>query len=93
MQKTKIGKLPALIKVFDKAQKSVVFYGTYGIGKSEVVYQSSQQKAIDCNKTFIDWMRATDEDKRNSWLYLTKLVYEVNCDLLNILAIDLPEKM
>lgn len=66
MQKTKIGKLPALIKVFDKAQKSVVFYGTYGIGKSEVVYQSSQQKAIDCNKTFIDWMRATDEDKRNA---------------------------
>lgn len=38
-------------------------------------------------------LKETDEDKRNSWLYLTKLVYEVNCDLLNILAIDLPEKM
>lgn len=38
-------------------------------------------------------LKETDEDKRNSWLYLTKLVYDVNCELLNILAIDIPERM
>ena len=38
-------------------------------------------------------LKEEDEDKRNSWLYLTKLVYEANCDLLNILAIEIPEKM
>lgn len=32
-------------------------------------------------------------DKRNSWLYLTKIVYEVNKMLLDILAIDIPDKM
>ena len=38
-------------------------------------------------------LKETDEEKRNSWLYLTKLVYDVNCELLNILAIDIPERM
>lgn len=38
-------------------------------------------------------LKEEDKDKRNSWLYLTKLVYEVNCELLNILAIDIPERM
>lgn len=35
----------------------------------------------------------TNELKRESWLYLTKLVYEINTLLLNILAIEIPEKM
>lgn len=34
-----------------------------------------------------------DNDKRESWLYLTSLVYEVNKKLLDILAIELPDKM
>ena len=38
-------------------------------------------------------LKETDEDKKKSWLYLTKLAYEANCDLLNILAIDLPDRM
>ncbi len=32
-------------------------------------------------------------DKRESWLYLTKLVYEINMLLLDILAIEVPDKM
>lgn len=38
-------------------------------------------------------LKETDELKRESWLYLTKIVYEVNKILLNILAIELPERM
>ena len=38
-------------------------------------------------------LKEDDELKRNSWLYLTKVVYDVNMLLLNILAIDVPEKM
>ncbi len=35
----------------------------------------------------------SNNDLRESWLCLTKQVYEVNKILLNILAIDIPEKM
>lgn len=35
----------------------------------------------------------SDELKRESWLYLTKIVYEVNKILLDILAIEIPERM
>ena len=38
-------------------------------------------------------LKETDNSKRESWLYLTKIVYEVNKILLDILAIELPEKM
>jgi len=38
-------------------------------------------------------LKELDETKRESWLYLTKVVYEVNNILLNILAIEIPEKM
>ena len=35
----------------------------------------------------------SDEDLRSSWLYLTSIVYKVNNILLNILAINVPERM
>ena len=38
-------------------------------------------------------LKEQDEEKRESWLYLTELVYNVNKILLNILAIDIPERM
>ena len=38
-------------------------------------------------------LKENDIAKRNSWLYLTKLVYDVNKILLDILAINIPEKM
>ena len=38
-------------------------------------------------------LKETDALKRESWLYLTKIVYEINKTLLNILAIEVPEKM
>lgn len=38
-------------------------------------------------------LKEDNEDKRNSWLYLTSVVYEVNKILLDILAINVPEKM
>ena len=38
-------------------------------------------------------LKETNELKRESWLYLTKIVCEVNEKLLDILAIKIPEKM
>jgi len=38
-------------------------------------------------------LKESDESKRESWLYLTKIVYEVNKILLDILAIEIPDKM
>jgi len=34
-----------------------------------------------------------DINKKQSWLYITNLAYQVNKLLLNVLAIDIPEKM
>jgi len=38
-------------------------------------------------------LKEEDPLKRESWLYLTKIVYEVNMMLLDILAIKVPDKM
>jgi len=38
-------------------------------------------------------LKEDDEIKRESWLYLSKIVYEVNLMLLDILAIEVPDKM
>ena len=38
-------------------------------------------------------LKESDEEKKISWLYLTSIVYKVNLDLLNILAIEVPERM
>ena len=35
----------------------------------------------------------TDKEKRESWLTLTKIVYDNNCKMLNILGINIPERM
>jgi len=42
----------------------------------------------ECNIT-----NCEDVNVKNSWLSLSKLVYEINKNLLDILAIDIPEKM
>ena len=34
-----------------------------------------------------------DEDIRESWLTLTKIVYDNNCKMINILGINVPDKM
>lgn len=38
-------------------------------------------------------LKEEDINKRESWLYLTSIVYKINLELLNILAIEVPEKM
>jgi len=38
-------------------------------------------------------LKENDEEIRESWLYLSELVYNINLVLLNILAIEIPEKM
>lgn len=38
-------------------------------------------------------LTAENEDLKKSWIALTKIVYEINTQLLNILAIELPTRM
>ena len=35
----------------------------------------------------------TDKDKRETWLTLTKIVYDNNCKMLDILGIEVPDRM
>ena len=50
---------------------------------------SQYNKFYSENKVLIE----EEEDKRASWLVLTKLVYEINKLLIDILGIEVPEKM
>lgn len=47
------------------------------------------------NRFYSEYHILTEEDKikQESWLYLTKLVYDIDNILLNILAIEVPDKM
>lgn len=47
------------------------------------------------NKFYAENKILTEEDKelQNSWLTLTKIVYDINMTLLDVLAIKVPEKM
>lgn len=47
------------------------------------------------NRFYSECHILTEEDKlkQESWLYLTKLVYDIDSILLNILAIEVPDKM
>ena len=50
---------------------------------------SQYNKFYSENKVLIE----ENEEKRTSWIALTKLVYEVNSLLIDILGIEVPEKM
>lgn len=58
---------------------------------AEYIYKltSVYNKFYSENKILIE----TDSDKRSSWLVLSKLVYDTNMLLLNLMGIDCPEKM
>ena len=58
---------------------------------AEYIYKltSVYNKFYSENKILIE----TNSDKRSSWLVLSKLVYDTNMLLLNLMGIDCPEKM
>ena len=53
-------------------------------------------KLTSCYNTFYNENKIlieNDQDLKTSWLALTMLVYKTNMEILNILAINVPEKM
>ena len=64
MRKIKIGELKKHIELFDKANVPLMIYGTFGIGKSDIVRSSAKEKAEKFpERTYIDWMASSDEIK------------------------------
>jgi hypothetical protein len=64
MRNIKIGELKKHISLFDNAHIPLMIYGTFGIGKSDIVRSSAKDKAEKFpDRKFIDWMSAEDETK------------------------------
>lgn len=63
MKQITISQLKQVLPVFDQARYAVKLTGTYGIGKSEVIYQYAQEKAQREGRIFIDWNTLSTEQK------------------------------
>ena len=64
MRIIKTGELKKHIELFDKAHVPLMIYGTFGIGKSDIVKKSAEEKALKYpERTYIDWMASSDEVK------------------------------
>ena len=64
MRTIKISDLKKHIELFDQARVPLMIYGTFGIGKSDIVRSSAKDKAEKFpDRKFIDWMSIDDEAK------------------------------
>ena len=61
MRKIRIGELKKHIELFDAAHVPLMIYGTFGIGKSDIVKRSAEEKAQKFpERQYVDWMAAAD---------------------------------
>lgn len=64
MKKIRIGDLKKHISFFDKANIPLMVYGTFGIGKSQIVRESALDKAESMpSRRYLNWMSASNEEK------------------------------
>ena len=64
MRKIKIGELKKHIELFDDAHVPLMIYGTFGIGKSDIVKRSAEEKSQKhADRTYLDWMATADDVK------------------------------
>lgn len=61
MQQITTKQLSTLLTSYAKAQRALMVYGTYGIGKSEMTYQWSIKRAKLLNREFLDWIRSPED--------------------------------
>ena len=67
MKRIKIGELKKHIRFFDGANIPLMVYGTYGIGKSQIVRESAIEKSEErSSRIFLNWMSATNEEKKSA---------------------------
>lgn len=60
--------LKPTIQMLRKAAKPFLVIGTYGIGKSEMIFQSAIEEAEKNHKIFLDWNRTSKEIKKDAML-------------------------
>ena len=60
--------LKPTIQMLRKAAKPFLVIGTYGIGKSEMIFQSAMEEAEKNHKIFLDWNRTSKEIKKDAML-------------------------
>lgn len=61
MYKITTKELKETCSLLNAAHKPLMFFGTYGIGKSEMIYQWAADQAKKEERTFLDWNRSTQE--------------------------------
>lgn len=61
MYKISTKELKETCSLLNAAHKPLMFFGTYGIGKSEMIFQWSAEQAKRESRTFLDWNRSTQE--------------------------------
>lgn len=67
MKKIRIGDLKRHIRFFDKANIPLMVYGSFGIGKSQIVRESAIDKAESMpSRKFLNWMSASNEEKSDA---------------------------
>ena len=58
--------LKPTISILRKATRPFLLIGTYGIGKSEMIFQSAIEAAQASNRIFLDWNRSSKEEKEDA---------------------------
>lgn len=84
-----IGNLNLLIKVFDNAHVPLMVYGPHGIGKSEIVQQTVEQKAKELNRQFVYWDKLTQQQKKDAIANPTKYCVLVDARLASFAPEDI----
>lgn len=61
--KTKHSELKEIIKQYCKKKKSLMCYGSFGLGKSQIVRDVAIEKAQEEKRAFVEWNRLTESEK------------------------------
>lgn len=81
--------LPEILQIFDKSKKSVFIEGTFGIGKSQSIEQYAIAKAKRLNRSYLNWMDASTEEKEDALTNPEKYSVFVDTRLAQFDASDL----
>lgn len=66
MYKISTSQLKETCSLLNKANKPLMFFGTYGIGKSEMIFQWAKEQAVKEHREFVDWVRASEEEQKKA---------------------------
>ena len=72
MFQIKTSELKSVIRRLRAAHKPLLLIGTYGIGKSEMIFQDAKEESAETNRIFLDWNRSSLAEKQEAMLHPEK---------------------